>query len=79
MRYDRAGVLPLFIKRIIEDEETPEDAISRIRSALPYWSLEALHRGALADRGAYQDRKYQTRLEEFIQHTGEHCEFTQSV
>lgn len=68
--------LPKFIRRIIEEEATPESAISRIQSALPYWSLDALHRGAMTDRGAYQDRHYQTKLDSLIQYTGEHLEFT---
>ncbi|MDF2366323.1 hypothetical protein [Sneathiella sp.] len=70
-KYDKPGTLPLFIKRIVEEEPTPEAAISRITSALPYWSVNALREGALADRGAYQDRKYQTRLDNLIQYTGE--------
>lgn len=62
--------LPKFIRRIIEEEPTPERAISRIQSALPYWSLDALHRGALTDRGAYQDREYRERLDRLIRYTG---------
>jgi|TARA_R110002072_G_scaffold80462_5_gene184949 hypothetical protein len=58
--------LPKFIKRIVEDEDTPEAAISRIQSVLPYWSLDALRRGAEADKGEYQDKDYHTKLDRLI-------------
>ncbi|MAZ02525.1 MAG: hypothetical protein CMN56_05245 [Sneathiella sp.] len=71
-KYDRPGILPKFIKRIVEAEDTPEGAVSRITSALPYWSLDALRRGAEADKGEYQDKDYHTKLDRLIEHTEKH-------
>lgn len=69
MNYEKPGTLPLFIKRVVEQEDTPEGAIERITSALPYWSLKALREGAEADRREFKDKNYQDKLAELIQYT----------
>ncbi|USG61472.1 hypothetical protein NBZ79_00590 [Sneathiella marina] len=60
---------PHCIRAIVQREDTPEAAVSRIQAVFPYWSLKAIHSGAEADIGDCSDKAYRLKLNSLIEVT----------